>query len=176
MFRPRVIPVLLLRGGALVKSVRFRRHRYIGDPLNAIRLFNEHDADELVLLDIDATREGRSIDAALVQHLGEEANMPLTVGGGITQLSQIRGLIAAGAEKVVIGTAVHSQPNLIVQAATTFGSSAVAVCMDVVRNWRGKERVYIRNATLRLPESPVAFAEKVQALGAGEFIIGGKVA
>ena len=101
MFRPRIIPVLLLKDLALVKSVRFRDHKYIGDPINAVRIFNELKADELVFLDIQASREARLISLDFVRNVGEEATMPFAVGGGIRSLDDIRSVIAAGAEKVV---------------------------------------------------------------------------
>src|SRR5438046_6759154 len=101
MFRPRVIPVLLLRNGGLVKTEGFGRQRYIGDPINAVRIFNDHRADELVFLDILATREGRLISLDFVRDVGEEANMPFAVGGGIRSLQDIRSILAAGAQEAV---------------------------------------------------------------------------
>src|ERR687898_2502843 len=111
MFRPRVIPVLLLRNGGLVKTEGFGKQRYIGDPINAVRIFNDLRADELVFLDILATREGRLISLDFVRNVGEEANMPFSVGGGIKTLSEIREVIAAGAEKVVINTQAGRDPS-----------------------------------------------------------------
>ena len=102
VFRPRVIPVLLLRGKGLVKSVRFRGCRYIGDPINAVRIFNDLKADELAFLDIRAGREGRRIATDFVKNVGDEANMPFAVGGGVRSTADIREIIHAGAEKVII--------------------------------------------------------------------------
>ena len=163
--------MLLLKKGALVKSVNFTNHQYIGDPLNAVRIFNEHNADELVLLDIEATKRKTSIDTKLVQCLGEEADMPLSVGGGITTITQIKNLIAAGAEKVIIGTAAYTHEMLVKRAADIFGASAITVCMDVGYNWLGKERVCIKNARVKTSMTPEAFAEKMEWLGAGELIV-----
>ena len=171
MFRPRIIPVLLIRRNGLVKSVRFKNHKYIGDPLNAVRIFNEHHADELVLLDIDATRQGRCISPGLVKNISEETDMPLAVGGGIRTVEQIKELIAAGAEKVIIGSGVYQNESFVTEAAQLFGSSSIVVCMDVARNWWGKEKVYIRNGQLNTKYRPEEFAEKVEALGAGELIV-----
>src|SRR5215213_9719759 len=117
MFRPRIIPVLLIQKNVLVKSVRFKKHKYIGDPLNAVRIFNEHHADELVLLDIDATRQQRCISPALVKNVSEETDMPLAVGGGICTVSQVKELIAAGAEKVIIGSGLYRNERFITEAA-----------------------------------------------------------
>ena len=97
MFRPRLIPVLLLKNNALVKSVKFKNYNYIGDPINAVKIFNELKADELVLLDIDATKERRTMSSEVVRRVGEEANMPFSVGGGITSIDDIQSLIACGA-------------------------------------------------------------------------------
>ncbi len=106
MFRPRIIPVLLLKGKGLVKTVRFNNPNYIGDPINAVRIFNDLLADELVFLDITASLEKRSISKELVKEIGDEAYMPFSVGGGITKLEQIKELLTLGAEKVVLNSAV----------------------------------------------------------------------
>ena len=113
MFRPRIIPVLLLQKGHLVKSVRFKNYKYIGDPINAVRIFNEFKADELIFLDIDATKNKSVIDLSTVKKIGEEADMPFGVGGGITSLNQIQELIAAGAEKVVLSSIATRNPDFI---------------------------------------------------------------
>src|SRR5215204_5639865 len=110
MFRPRIIPVLLLKDQALVKSVRFRNHKYIGDPINAVRIFNNLKADELVFLDIDASEKKRLISLDFVRAVGEEASMPFSVGGGIRTLDDIKAIIRAGAEKVVINSYAASHP------------------------------------------------------------------
>jgi len=131
MFRPRIIPVLLLNKDHLVKSVGFKDYRYIGDPINAVRIFNEFEADELVFLDVSATKNKRVISLDVIKDIGEEANMPFCVGGGIQQLSQIREIISAGAEKVIIGSYAVVNPDFVKQASTEFGSSTVTVCIDV---------------------------------------------
>jgi len=175
MFRPRVIPVLLLKNRGLVKSVQFKNHRYIGDPINAVKIFNDMKADELTFLDITAGAEGRTISYEFVKNVGEEANMPFSVGGGITEISQIREIIACGAEKVVIGSHAALQPNFIKEAADTFGSSTIVVCIDVKKKTHlfseGKEKVYIRNAKKATDFSPEQFALLMQEQGAGEIII-----
>jgi imidazole glycerol-phosphate synthase subunit HisF len=171
MFRPRVIPVLLLKNRGLVKSVQFKKHRYIGDPINAVKIFNDLKADELAFLDITAGAEGRTISYEFVKNVGEEANMPFSVGGGITKISQIREIIACGAEKVVIGSQAALQPDFIREAADTFGSSTIVVCIDVRKNLWGKEKVYIRNAKRATDFSPEQFAIHMEQQGAGEIII-----
>src|SRR5215204_5384814 len=135
MFRPRIIPVLLLKDQALVKSVRFRNHKYIGDPINAVRIFNELKADELVFLDIDASRKNRLISTDFVRKVGEEASMPFSVGGGVRTVDDIKSVLAAGAEKVVVNTAAGLEPDFIRRAADTFGSSTIVVCVDVKKKF-----------------------------------------
>lgn len=171
MFRPRIIPVLLLHKGGLVKSERFRRHRYIGDPINAVRIFNDLRADEVILLDIDATREGRRISAELVNRVGEEAFMPFAVGGGIRTLDDIGSLVEAGAEKIVIGTAAGLDPRFVREAADTFGTSTVAVCIDYRTGWLRRTGGFVRNGTVRITRDPVEFAKVMEDHGAGELIL-----
>lgn len=171
MFRPRIIPVLLLHNQILVKSVEFKKYNYIGDPINAVRIFNELKADELVFLDIQASKQGRCIDLEFVKRVGEEANMPFAVGGGIQTLEQIQNLIAAGAEKVVLSKIAAINPAFIKQASDTFGSSTVTVCIDVKNNILGKQGVYIQNGKKRIALSPIDSAKQAEQNGAGEIII-----
>src|SRR6056297_3606334 len=128
MFRPRIIPVLLLKNQGLVKSVKFKNHRYIGDPINAVRIFNDLQADELVFLDILASGENRTVSVDFVKRVGEEANMPFAAGGGITTIHQISDIISAGAEKVVLNKKAAEDPSFIEEAAGRFGSSTITVC------------------------------------------------
>ena len=123
MFRPRVIPVLLLRGSVLIKSIQFKKHTYIGDPINAVRIFNDLKADELVFLDITASLEKRLVPLDFVKNVGEEANMPFGVGGGIRSLKDIHAIIGAGAEKVIINTFAAENPEFISEASKSFGSN-----------------------------------------------------
>ena len=171
MFRPRVIPVLLLRNQGLVKSIAFKNHRYIGDPINAVRIFNDLKADELVFLDIMATKEKRLISLDFVKDVGEEANMPFSVGGGIKTIENIRDIIGAGAEKVIINTFAAQNPDFIRQAADTFGSSTIVVCIDVKKKLFGKELVWIINGEKSTGYNPVDFAKLMEEKGAGEIII-----
>lgn len=171
MFRPRIIPVLLLNKDHLVKSEGFKNYRYIGDPVNAVRIFNEFLADELVFLDISATRNNTVISFDLVKNIGEEANMPFCVGGGIRELYQIKKILSAGAEKVVIGSYAVSNPNFIKQAADEFGSSTITVCIDVKKKFLGKEQVWTVNGTKSSGLDPLEFALLMQEKGAGEIIV-----
>lgn len=171
MFKPRVIPVLLLKGNVLHKSRRFKDFSYIGDPINAVRIFNDLKADELVFLDIMATKERRLVSLDLVKDIGEEANMPFAVGGGIRTVDDIRKVIGAGAEKVVIGSAAAADPDFVRRAAEAFGSSTVVVCIDVKRTFFGGAKVWTVNASRSTDYAPEDFARLMEEKGAGELII-----
>lgn len=151
--------------------MKFKNHRYIGDPINAVRIFNDLKADELVFLDILASKENRAISLDFVKNVGEEANMPFAVGGGIKTLSQIRDIIHFGAEKVVINTEAFLNPGFIKQASDTFGSSTISVCIDVRKKLFGPEQTWIIAGTKNTGKSPVEFAEEMEKQGAGELIV-----
>ena len=171
MFRPRIIPVLLLNENHLVKSQQFRNYRYIGDPINAVRIFNELMADELVFLDISATRNKRTISYDMVKNIGEEANMPFCVGGGIRELTQIKEIISSGAEKVIIGSYAVENPGFIKKASNEFGSSTITVCIDVKKKLFGKEQVWTLNGSKPTGFDPLNFAQLMEKNGAGEIIV-----
>jgi len=171
MFRPRIIPLLLLQNKGLVKSVRFKNHRYIGDPINAVKIFNDLNADELVFIDILATKEKRCISLDFVKQVGEEANMPFAVGGGISTIKQIQQIIGAGAEKVIINTKAAQNPDFIREAADIFGSSTIVVCMDVKKKFLGKIQTWICSGKQPTGFSPVEFAQLMQEKGIGEIIV-----
>ncbi len=171
MFRPRIIPVLLLKGNALVKSKGFKDFRYIGDPINAVKVFNDLKADELVFLDIEATKEKRTISTELVSQVGEEANMPFAVGGGIKNLEEIQNIIAKGAEKVIINTCAVENPKFIREASDNFGSSTIVVCIDVKKKFFSGEVVWKNSGSKSSKYSPKDFAKIIEENGAGEIII-----
>ena len=171
MFRPRIIPVLLLKGNALVKSKGFKDFRYIGDPINAVKVFNDLKADELVFLDIEATKEKRTISTELVRQVGEEANMPFAVGGGIKNLDEIQNIIAKGAEKVIINTCAVENPKFIREASDNFGSSTIVVCIDVKKKFFSGKAVWSKSGSKSSKYSPKDFAKLMEENGAGEIII-----
>jgi cyclase len=171
MFRPRVIPVLLLKGDGLVKSKKFKNERYIGDPINAVKIFNDLEADELVFLDICASKENRLISLGFVREIGEEAKMPFAVGGGIKSIEDIRLIINSGAEKVVVNSGAINNLDLIKEASDTFGSSTIVVCIDVSNNLFGRPKVKSHSGARVLFDNPIEFAQKIQDAGAGEIII-----
>jgi cyclase len=171
MFRPRIIPVLLLKNNGLVKSYKFKDHRYIGDPINAVRIFNDQKADELVFLDTDATSEGRTIKPDLVQKIGDECNMPFAVGGGIKTIAEIRQILNAGAEKVIINTKASRNPEFIRQASTEFGSSTIVVSIDVISRRYRRDSTCILSGKKSTGFDPVEFSLLMQEMGAGEVLI-----
>lgn len=171
MFRPRLIPVLLLSGKGLVKTRRFRDPVYIGDPINAVRIFNDLRADELVFLDIRASREGRTISTEFVQRVGEEANMPFAAGGGLRTVDDIRRTLAAGAERAILNTEAAAHPSLLSEAASAFGSSSITVCIDVKKDLLGRTRTWVRGGTQSTGLSPQAHARRAEEAGAGEIIL-----
>jgi cyclase len=169
--KPRVIPTLLLRNSGLVKTVRYRDPRYIGDPINAVRIFNEKEVDEMAFLDITASMAGRGPNFELLSRISGEAFMPFAYGGGITSLDQIRRLFAMGVEKVVLNSVIGTTPSLITQAADIAGSSSIVVSVDVRRRFLGGYRVFLRSGTVDTGRDPVSYAEEMQALGAGEILL-----
>jgi len=171
MIIPRVIPCLLLKGSGLVKGTRFGGHKYVGDPLNAIRIFNEKRVDELLFLDITACAEKRIPKLELVERIAEECFMPFGVGGGIRDLADIRAILKAGAEKVCINTAAVETPRVIQEAADTFGSQSVVVSIDVKRPLFRGPKAFVRGGRSATGLDPVALARKVQDLGAGEILL-----
>lgn len=171
MFRPRVIPILLLKNKGLVKSIKFKDYTYIGDPMNAVKIFNDKRADELVFLDITAIVENRLIPLDFVEKVGDEANMPFAVGGGIKSIQDIRQVLKAGAEKVVINTHAIENPTFIQEAADIFGSSTIVVSMDVKKNLFGKEQIFTLNGKKSTGYDPVSFAKLMETMGAGEIIV-----
>lgn len=171
MRRIRIIPVLLIDSAAgLVKTVKFGRRTYIGDPINAVRIFNHKGADELVLLDIDATRDGREPNYAVIEDIVSEAFMPVGYGGGITSPAQIQRLLRCGLEKVVLSTAAHEDPELVQEAARQFGAQSVVVCIDVKRGLFGAS-VVTRGGRAKIKFSPEEAAGRAVEAGAGEIIV-----
>jgi imidazole glycerol-phosphate synthase subunit HisF len=171
MRRIRVIPVLLIHKGGLVKSVKFKNHKYVGDPINAVKIFNEKEIDEIVILDIDATRENRPPDFEKIKEIAGEAFIPVAYGGGITNLEEIKQLFYLGVEKIIINNMAVKAPALITAAASVAGSQSVVVSIDVKKNLLGKYKVYIKNGTENTKLDPVNFALQMQQAGAGEIIL-----
>lgn len=171
MLRHRVIPCLLLSGEGLVKTTKFQSPSYVGDPLNAIRIFNEKEVDELIVLDIDASRQGRAPDFNRVEQVASECFMPLCYGGGVASVEHAKTLFSLGVEKVSIQSAALSDLRLVSEIASRFGSQSVVVSIDVKRNLFGKPKLYgsSRRNTSNVPWQEVL--KKAVAAGAGEILL-----
>jgi cyclase len=171
MAHPRVIPCLLLQGRGLVKTLRFDRPKYVGDPINAIRIFNDKEVDELMVLDIVASRQRGEPDFELIQQFASECFMPVCYGGGIRTLAQVEQLFRIGIEKVCIQTAGLDHPDLIRAVADNFGSQSVVASIDVKRNWLGRAKVY-GSASRQLRDLPwQEQVDRAAAAGAGEILL-----
>jgi cyclase len=171
MLRTRVIPALLLRDESLVKTVRFGRFTYVGDPCNTVRIFNELEVDELLFLDITATREGRAPNVRLLAEIANECFMPLGFGGGIRSFEDAQSVFRVGIEKVVVNSHALEEPALISRIAEHYGSQAVIVSIDVKRTFLGRDRVFTRSGTHNTHRDPVEWARECAALGAGEILL-----
>jgi cyclase len=170
MSHARVIPCLLMRNDGLVKTVKFKNARYIGDPINAVRIFNDKEVDELVILDIGA-RSQAGPNFELLADIASEAFMPFAYGGGITCIEQAKRLYALGVEKIVLNTGAAENPFLVSEIAALAGSSGVVVSIDVRRNWVGKYSVHISSGTRDLKREPADYAREMERLGAGEILL-----
>jgi cyclase len=171
MKRIRVIPVLLIKNGGLVKSVKFKNHNYIGDPINAVKIFNEKEVDEIVILDIDASKHNREPNIQIIEEIASEAFMPVAYGGGITTVDQVKAIIYAGAEKVIINTSALKNPELIGQSARIAGNQSIVVSVDVKKNLFGKYRVYSETVNSASKIDLFEYLKKMENLGAGEIFI-----
>jgi imidazole glycerol-phosphate synthase subunit HisF len=170
MLRPRVVPCLLVRNKGLVKTVHFRDHKYVGDPINAVRIFNEKEADELIVLDIDATVHGKEPDLKMIGHLAAECRMPLCYGGGVKTLEQAKAIIGIGVEKVALSSAVVERPEFVSELAAEIGSQSVIAVLDVRKSANGYE-IWTHNATRNTGKSPVEFSKQLETLGIGEIVL-----
>lgn len=168
--RPRIIPVLLVDDRDLIKTVNFDKRTYLGDPVNAVKIFNRKGIDELSILDIGATKNKKEPDFELLKDIASEAFMPLSYGGGITNIEQIRELLAIGYEKVVINTSLIKNPNLITEAAKLFGSQSIVASIDAKKTNKGYECAVVDGHEL-VNITPIELAKKAEDLGAGEIII-----
>lgn len=171
MLRPRIIPCLLVHNKGLVKTVQFKNPKYVGDPINAVRIFNEKEADELMVVDIDASRENREPDYKMIEYLATECRMPLCYGGGVKTVEQAQRIFALGVEKIAISSAAINTPELVTQMAERVGSQSVVVVLDVKKKLLGGYEVYLLNGKKSTGINPVTFASKIEQLGAGEIVI-----
>ena len=171
MLRPRIIPCLLVEQKGLVKTRRFREPRYVGDPLNAVRIFNEKEVDEIMVLDISATRLGTAPNYRLIQNIAAECRMPLCYGGGVKAADEAVKIIGLGVEKVALGASAVLRPALISEIAREVGNQSVVVVVDVKSDGRGGWSVYTYNGTRASGCSVADVVEQAEALGAGEVVV-----
>ena len=167
----RVIPVLLLKNHGLVKTVKFKNPVYVGDPINAIKIFNEKEVDELVFLDMEVTQKGGEPDYKLLQEFASEAFFPLAYGGGIRTLDQAKRIFRIGVEKIVLSSAAISNPSLVREIANYAGSSSVVICIDIKKTLFGAYNIFHRNGQKLENSNPFDMAKSMEGLGAGEIIV-----
>jgi cyclase len=171
MLRPRIIPSLLIQDNGLVKTVNFKNPKYVGDPINAVKIFNEKAVDELALFDIDATVKGLEPNYSLIERIANQSRMPLCYGGGVKTVEQAQRIFGLGIEKIALSSAVLLNPSLITEIADRVGSQSVIVVLDVKKKLFGGYEVYTHNGKRSTGINPFPFIEEAQRLGAGEIII-----
>lgn len=171
MLFERIIPCLLWQNEGLVKTTKFKKPTYIGDATNAIRIFNDKEVDELILLDIDASKKNKGPDLDFIERVASECFMPLCYGGGIKTIYDIKKVLSKGVEKVCISSTALMNPKFIKEASKTFGSSTIVVCIDYKKNLLGLNKVYYKGDTKKSSYHPVDFAKLMEEMGAGELVI-----
>jgi len=171
MLRPRIIPSLLLHDKGLVKTVNFKSPKYVGDPINAVRIFNEKQVDELAFFDIDGTVLGKEPDSVLIEKLANQSRMPLCYGGGVQTVEQAQKIFSLGIEKIALSSAVIKNPQLVTQIADRVGSQSVIVVLDIKKKLLGGYEVYTHNGKRSTGINPIKFAIELEQLGAGEIIL-----
>ena len=171
MLKPRIIPTLLIHNKGLYKSVKFADYKYVGDPLNAVKIFNEKKADEIMVLDIDASVKNLDPNIKLIENLALECRMPLCYGGGIKTVDHAQEIFSLGVEKIAISSAAIENPSLITDISRIVGSQSVVVVIDVKKKFFGGLEIFINNAKKSTGINPIDFIKKIQELGAGEIVI-----
>lgn len=171
MLRPRIIPSLLLHDKGLVKTVNFKAPKYVGDPINAVRIFNEKEVDELAFFDIDATVFDREPDYALIEKLANQSRMPLCYGGGVRNVEQAQKIFGLGIEKIALSSAAILNPQLVTDIANRVGSQSVIVVLDIKKKLFGGYEIFTHNGKKSTGLNPVKFAQELERLGAGEIIL-----
>jgi cyclase len=168
---PRVIPVLLVSDGYLVKPVKFQGDKYIGDPINAVRIFNEKQVDELVICDIDASVKGTGVNYTLIEEIASEAFMPVGYGGGVSSADEARRITGIGIEKVILNTAAVTRPETVTEIADALGASSTVVSVDAKKKLTGGWDTFIRRGSQKTGMTPAEAAQEAQRLGAGEILV-----
>ena len=171
MLQNRVIPCLLIQDNKLVKTVKFKNPKYIGDPVNAIKIYNEKEVDELIVVDISKKRYENGPNFNLIKQMADECFMPVCYGGGISNIDQIQKILKIGIEKIALNTAIMLDTQLISQAANKFGSQCIVVALDIKKNWLGKYKVTFNSGDQMINTDIVDFAKTAENAGAGEILI-----
>lgn len=171
MLYPRIIPCLLVHNKGLVKTIKFKDPKYVGDPINAVKIFNEKEADELIVLDIDATRENREPDYKMIENLARECRMPLCYGGGIKTAEQAQRIFNLGVEKIAISSIAIENEKIIKEIASQVGNQSVVVVLDVKKKLFGGYDVYTNNGKNKTKVDLIKFVEEIQELGIGEIVL-----
>ena len=167
----RIIPCLLLHNGGLVKSVRFKDYKYVGDPINAVKIFNEKEADEIAIIDISATAENRLPEIKLIREIVSEAFMPVAYGGGVNTIDLMKEILYYGVEKIIVNKGVHTKPRMISDGAKLFGSQSIVVSIDVKKSLFRSYKVFTDRGQIDSGLNPVEFARKMEEMGAGEILL-----
>lgn len=171
MLKPRIIPCLLVSDKGLVKTVNFKNPKYVGDPINAVRIFNEKQVDELMVLDIDASAENREPDYKMIANLAAECRMPLCYGGGVKTVDQAHRIFSLGVEKIAISSAAIEDPELVYKIAQEVGSQSIVVILDIKKRLLGGYQIFIKNGKINSNKNPNEFVQELERLGVGEIII-----
>lgn len=171
MRRVRVIPVLLIDDHGLYKPKQFKNPAYIGDPVNAAKIFNDKEVDELIVLDMGRAKSRKEPDIEYIKEFAAECFMPLAYGGGISSVEQMSEILTAGAEKVVVNTMAYTNPKIISEAANEFGSQSIVVSIDVNKNWLGKYKIVVEGGRKSIGMDPITYAKRMEDHGAGEIMV-----
>lgn len=171
MLRSRIIPCLLVHDGGLVKTRHFKEPKYVGDPINAVKIFNEKEVDELIVVDIDATVKNREPNFRMIENLASECRMPLCYGGGITNAKQAETIVSLGVEKVALSSSVINKPDLISSIGNLVGNQSVVVVLDIKRNMVGRYSLHTHNGRKKTKLDPFEFGTLAESLGAGEIVV-----
>ena len=171
MLQNRIMPCLLLKDTKLVKTIRFKNAQYVGDPVNAIKIFNEKEVDELIVVDISVNREITGPNFDLIKQFADECFMPVCYGGGISNIEQIRKILKIGIEKVVLNSSLYQNRNLIKDASKIFGSQCIVVSLDIQKNWIGKYLVSFNSGTKTINIDLKDYLAEIEKLGAGEILV-----
>ena len=171
MLYPRIIPCLLVHKKGLVKTVKFKDPKYVGDPINTVKIFNEKEVDELMVLDIDVTVENREPDYEMIENLALECRMPLCYGGGIKTLEHVQRIFKLGVEKIAISSAIIQNPMLVNEISAKVGSQSVVIVLDVKSTLLGEYEIFINNGTIKVNMKLLQFVQEIQTLDIGEIVI-----